>query len=577
MADIVQIRRDTATNWTNANPTLANGEQGYETDTKKMKVGDGSTTWTSLAYFAGGTGSSTWAGLTDTPGSITSLQLVRGNSAGDKLEQIAQSTLLLDNFGIPENNTDLNATTGHHGLLPILGGGATNYLRADGSWAEPSGTGSGLPVVDTTSIVTGSVDATKQMRFEVDGLTTSTTRVLTVQNKDITICDNADLTAHISEETTWRNSVSQTEMGYLHGTSSDIQTQLDTKISIPSGSAQGDILYRDATGWTRLPAATSGYFLKTQGDAANPTWADMGTAAGIFEENTNVIREKSTTNYDNDFVIGSPQLADDGNSAHDFRMFFDKSKGAFRVGESSYTRWDDANVGEHSFASGHDTMASGKDSHAEGDTTQATAWQSHAEGFYTTASEGCAHAEGCSTTASGHDSHVEGCDSLAEQHCAHASGDSAKAYLVNMYARAGGRFGVVGDAQHSKHVVHNETTDATQTELYTYMTSTPYRIVLPASRTWTFTILIAARQTAGSAGTVGDSGGYEIKGVIKRDDVNNTTLVGSITNTTIAEDQAAWAVTTEADDTNEALVVKVTGEADKTIHWVATVYLTEVG
>ena len=54
MADIVQIRRDTVANWTNANPTLANGEQGYETDTKKMKVGDGSTSWTSLDYFAGG-------------------------------------------------------------------------------------------------------------------------------------------------------------------------------------------------------------------------------------------------------------------------------------------------------------------------------------------------------------------------------------------------------------------------------------------------------------------------------------------------------------------------------------------
>jgi hypothetical protein len=45
MADVVQIRRDTAAAWTSANPTLANGEQGYETDTANMKVGDGSTTW----------------------------------------------------------------------------------------------------------------------------------------------------------------------------------------------------------------------------------------------------------------------------------------------------------------------------------------------------------------------------------------------------------------------------------------------------------------------------------------------------------------------------------------------------
>lgn len=50
MADLIQIRRDTAANWTSANPTLAQGELGVETDTDKIKVGDGSTAWTSLSY-----------------------------------------------------------------------------------------------------------------------------------------------------------------------------------------------------------------------------------------------------------------------------------------------------------------------------------------------------------------------------------------------------------------------------------------------------------------------------------------------------------------------------------------------
>ena len=45
-----QQRRDTAANWTSANPTLLNGELGYETDTGKWKVGNGSAVWTSLAY-----------------------------------------------------------------------------------------------------------------------------------------------------------------------------------------------------------------------------------------------------------------------------------------------------------------------------------------------------------------------------------------------------------------------------------------------------------------------------------------------------------------------------------------------
>ncbi len=47
---IIKTRRGTAAAWTSANPTLAAGEPGYETDTGKIKIGDGSTAWTSLAY-----------------------------------------------------------------------------------------------------------------------------------------------------------------------------------------------------------------------------------------------------------------------------------------------------------------------------------------------------------------------------------------------------------------------------------------------------------------------------------------------------------------------------------------------
>lgn len=46
----LQIRRGTAAAWTSANPTLSAGEPGYETDTHKFKVGDGSTAWASLPY-----------------------------------------------------------------------------------------------------------------------------------------------------------------------------------------------------------------------------------------------------------------------------------------------------------------------------------------------------------------------------------------------------------------------------------------------------------------------------------------------------------------------------------------------
>lgn len=50
MANLIQIRRDTAANWTSANPVLAQGELGAETDTLKIKMGNGSTAWNSLGY-----------------------------------------------------------------------------------------------------------------------------------------------------------------------------------------------------------------------------------------------------------------------------------------------------------------------------------------------------------------------------------------------------------------------------------------------------------------------------------------------------------------------------------------------
>lgn len=46
-----KLRRDTAARWTAKNPVLAAGEPGYESDTGNLKVGDGQTAWTNLAYF----------------------------------------------------------------------------------------------------------------------------------------------------------------------------------------------------------------------------------------------------------------------------------------------------------------------------------------------------------------------------------------------------------------------------------------------------------------------------------------------------------------------------------------------
>jgi hypothetical protein len=53
----LQLRRDTAANWSSTNPKLLIGEPGVETDTGKLKIGDGVQNWNQLPYTnQGGTG-----------------------------------------------------------------------------------------------------------------------------------------------------------------------------------------------------------------------------------------------------------------------------------------------------------------------------------------------------------------------------------------------------------------------------------------------------------------------------------------------------------------------------------------
>jgi hypothetical protein len=52
---LIQVRRGAAATWTSANPVLSSGEPGFETDTGREKIGDGTSAWTSLPYKPGPT------------------------------------------------------------------------------------------------------------------------------------------------------------------------------------------------------------------------------------------------------------------------------------------------------------------------------------------------------------------------------------------------------------------------------------------------------------------------------------------------------------------------------------------
>ena len=67
MGATIQIRGDTAANWTAANSVLAVREMGMETDTGLVKFGDGSTAWNSLAYKLAPIASPVFTGSVTTP------------------------------------------------------------------------------------------------------------------------------------------------------------------------------------------------------------------------------------------------------------------------------------------------------------------------------------------------------------------------------------------------------------------------------------------------------------------------------------------------------------------------------
>lgn len=111
MATQIQLRRGTAAAWTSANPTLAQGEFGVETDTYKLKLGDGTTAWTSLGYFA------------------------PGQDIQDLLNVVISSETsgqILQYNGTNWVNADIDA-------LPDQSGNGGKYLTTDGttaSWSE---------------------------------------------------------------------------------------------------------------------------------------------------------------------------------------------------------------------------------------------------------------------------------------------------------------------------------------------------------------------------------------------------------------------------------------------------------
>lgn len=109
-----------------------------------------------------------------------------------------------------------------------------------------------------------------------------------------------------------------------------------------------------------------------------------------------------TINGDDGFIVNSQGLGNGDDIAltgNPILMFFNPKAGAFRTGEGNGTNWDQANLGELSFAQGHSTIASGGRSFAINSGTIASGTNSFAAGIGSTASGSDGAAFGTGNTA----------------------------------------------------------------------------------------------------------------------------------------------------------------------------------
>ena len=172
----MQQRRGTAAQWTSANPILAAGEIGFETDTGKFKLGNGSSTWSSLNYFVDGatlvdgapdllnTLNELAAALGDDPSFFTTVATNLSNHEADTISVhgIADTSLLADQQYVSNSVSSAvsNGITAHSGVTTSVHGIADTSALATKQYADDAvSTHSGVTtsvhgIADTSALAT---------------------------------------------------------------------------------------------------------------------------------------------------------------------------------------------------------------------------------------------------------------------------------------------------------------------------------------------------------------------------------------------------------------------------------------
>jgi hypothetical protein len=170
MAVQLQLRRGSAAQWTAANTLLAQGELGLETDTGKLKIGDGSTAWTSLSYYTAGSAAVTsvngYTGVVVlTASDISGLGTI-ASQAANNITITGGSITGITDLAVADGGTGASTASGARTNLGLVIG--TDVLAPNGSAASLTSfptlnqntTGTASNVTGTVAVANGGTGAT---------------------------------------------------------------------------------------------------------------------------------------------------------------------------------------------------------------------------------------------------------------------------------------------------------------------------------------------------------------------------------------------------------------------------------
>lgn len=185
MAVQLQLRRGTASQWTAANTLLAQGELGLETDTNKLKIGDGVTTWTTLPYYSSGSSAvvsvNGYTGVVVlTASDISGLGTIATQAANNVTITGGSITGIAD-LAVADGGTGASTASGARTNLGLVIG--TDVLAPNGSAASLTSfptlnqntTGTASNVTGTVAIANGGTGQTAQTAA-FDALSPTTTK-----------------------------------------------------------------------------------------------------------------------------------------------------------------------------------------------------------------------------------------------------------------------------------------------------------------------------------------------------------------------------------------------------------------